>query len=669
MKQRLISAGLVLTVFVLCFLNWYCNSSEKKKDEERTTYAGLSDSARYVGMETCKGCHSGVHESFSHTGMGLSFDTASKKKSSGNFSGHPQIYDANKNLFYHPYWKGDSLYFKEYRMEGKDTVFSREENIRYIVGSGQHTNSHIWESNGYLFQAPMTFYTQKGKWDLPPGFEDGNNTRFGRKIGLECMSCHNAYPEFVPGSENKFSLVKNGIDCERCHGPGSIHVKEKSSGILIDTSKFIDYSIVNPSKLPIDLQFDLCQRCHIQGNVVLNEGKSFFDFKPGMKLSEVMNVFMPVYKNNEEQHIMASHAERLKMSKCFLVVSEREKSKKSEKDLHPFKNGLTCITCHNPHVSVKKTDKSIFNTACSNCHQTGKDPLCTEKLEIRKKSADNCISCHMPQHGASDIPHVSVHDHRIGIHHEVAEEPNKIRDFLGIVCINNGETSNQVKAQAYINYVEKFGMNKSLLDSALKYVSDNTQVSLEKNIHQLIQIAYLKVNSTLIANYVDRIPSLLKKLNKPSLDNRDAWTSYRIGESYQTIGNSKSAILWFKNAYQLAPLSAEFTNKFANELAITGDKSKAKELFNLLIKEHPYFSPGYCNLGYFILAVEGNIKLAHSLFDKALKLDPDYELALLNKANAYMMENNKPMAIQSIQRVLIINPLNQQAKAALQQLK
>ncbi|MBK7964483.1 MAG: hypothetical protein IPK10_03695 [Bacteroidetes bacterium] len=87
--------------------------------------------------------------------------------------------------------------------------------------------------------------------------------------------------------------------------------------MLIDTSKYIDYSIVNPSKLPIDLQFDLCQRCHIQGNVVLNEGKSFFDFKPGMKLSEVMNVFMPVYKDNEEQHIMASHAERLKLSKCF----------------------------------------------------------------------------------------------------------------------------------------------------------------------------------------------------------------------------------------------------------------------------------------------------------------------------------------------------------------
>ena len=84
MKRRLLTTGFTVTVFVLSFLNWFCNSAEKKKDEERTTYAGLSDSAQYVGMETCKGCHIEVHESFSHTGMGLSFDAASKKKSSGN---------------------------------------------------------------------------------------------------------------------------------------------------------------------------------------------------------------------------------------------------------------------------------------------------------------------------------------------------------------------------------------------------------------------------------------------------------------------------------------------------------------------------------------------------------------------------------------------------------
>ena len=60
----------------------------------------------------------------------------------------------------------------------------------------------------------------------------------------------------------------------------------------VDTSKTPDYTIVNPRRLSTELQNNVCQRCHLQGIAVLNDGKSFFDFHPGMKLSEVMNVFI-----------------------------------------------------------------------------------------------------------------------------------------------------------------------------------------------------------------------------------------------------------------------------------------------------------------------------------------------------------------------------------------
>ncbi|MEI7802750.1 MAG: multiheme c-type cytochrome, partial [Bacteroidota bacterium] len=207
----------------------YCGQFHKKQNTE-SYWRNHSDSAKYVGMNTCKQCHSPIHSTFMHTGMGQSWDLATMQKSKAVFDRHAIVYDQYKNFYYKPFWKDSSLYILEFRLNGTDTTYKRTEKIEYIVGSGQHTNSHIWSSNGFLYQAPMTFYMQKGKWDLPPGFEDGENSRWNRTISTECMNCHNMYPQFDFASENKFVSVKNGIECERCHGPGSIHVAEKLTG-------------------------------------------------------------------------------------------------------------------------------------------------------------------------------------------------------------------------------------------------------------------------------------------------------------------------------------------------------------------------------------------------------------------------------------------------------
>lgn len=54
----------------------------------------------------------------------------------------------------------------EFRLAKGDTIHKRIESVAYIIGSGQHTNSHLININGYIYQAPITFYTQKnnGTW-------------------------------------------------------------------------------------------------------------------------------------------------------------------------------------------------------------------------------------------------------------------------------------------------------------------------------------------------------------------------------------------------------------------------------------------------------------------------------------------------------------------------
>jgi hypothetical protein len=97
------------------------NNSLAKIKTDSLTYLNHSDSAKYVGINTCRLCHQDIYNTFIETGMGKSFDIASKSKSSGNYHSSV-IYDKIGDYHYKAYWEKDSLKILEYRLQGKDTV-------------------------------------------------------------------------------------------------------------------------------------------------------------------------------------------------------------------------------------------------------------------------------------------------------------------------------------------------------------------------------------------------------------------------------------------------------------------------------------------------------------------------------------------------------------------
>ena len=667
------SNTLFLFTFLISLSFFNCNSDISDKNsitkKETSKYLNHGDSANYVGMNTCKLCHQSIYNSFIKTGMGKSFDIASKSKSSADFS-KPGIYDKIADLHYKAYWNKDSLYIHEFRIQKNETLYSRKEQVNFIIGSGQHTNSHLQINNGYLNQMPMTYYTQKKKWDLPPGFENGINTRFTRKIGLECISCHNAYPNLIIGSENKYQSMPSGIDCERCHGPGSIHVKQRQNGSKIDTSKYIDYSIVNPAKLSIDEQFDVCQRCHLQGNAILKENKSFFDFKPGQKLSNYISVFLPKYTNSNTEFIMASHADRLKQSACFIKSYEKIQNKNI---LKPYKEAMTCVTCHNPHVSVRETNANVFNDACLSCHNTKKENENTKlKLQnahklFKKNTWSNCVSCHMPVSGSSDIPHVTVHDHYIR-KPITAEEKNKIKTFIGLFAINEKKPDSLTIAKAYINQYDKFDTKNNYLDSALNYLSNPKE--FEKNRYALIQLYFIRNDFNAIITCLNKLGEarcLNELFIKKTYDNTDAWTCYRIAESYYYKNQLTKALIWFKRAIELAPYHLDFRNKYGTTLASTNQLSEAETQFNFILKENQKYVSAYSNLGY-IKLLQGKESDALILYKKGESIDPDNELLLLNLSAYYLYKHENKIAKKYLQHLHKLYPKNEKVNVALNKL-
>ncbi len=601
--------------FFLFFLLFF--SCKRGEVTEYTYYENHHDTVRYVGKEQCRMCHAEIYDSYMQTGMGQSFHFAVRSHSDLNYTSMPLVYDSIKNLSYKPFWINDSLYLLEFRLKGQDTVHKLIKKITYKIGSGHHTNSHLFNVNGYIHQAPYTYYTQDQIADLPPGFENGNNTRFDRDIGLECMTCHNAYPQYVNGSMNKYSEVLTGIDCERCHGPGEAHVKQKLAGNIIDTSKYIDYSIVNPGKLPLDLQFDVCQRCHLQGTAVLAQDKTFSDFKPGRPLKEVMDVYLPRYENNDA-FIMASHVDRLKSSVCF-----------EESD-------MTCITCHNPHKSVSSLGSDYFDNKCMQCHD----------MDCKEEKTMNCVSCHMPKSTSTDIMHVTITDHKIGVHN--IKDSNK-GSFLGLVAINNEKPTILSRAQAYLKQYESFENNPIFLDSARYYLD---KLDSEQSLVYFIQYYYLQKDYRSVVNY------WMQSSEKNSFianNEQKAIALSRVAESASHFDIDDLALTLFKEASQYAPYHLDVKLKLGVHFIKINRIDQAKDCFEQILVLNPHFKQAYCNLGY-IFILENEFKKAYTYLGKAIHLDPDYLQAYENLLLLSRLENKKEDLDFYVNKILEIAP-------------
>jgi tetratricopeptide (TPR) repeat protein len=250
------------------------------------------------------------------------------------------------------------------------------------------------------------------------------------------------------------------------------------------------------------------------------------------------------------------------------------------------------------------------------------------------------------------------------------EEIEKVKAFIGLCAINEKNPSNATKAMAYIQQYDKFDYNPIFLDSAKFYLSDKTTKDIQQNFESLIHLYFIKQDFSKIISYVNRLGKdivLKSVLIKKSWDNADAWTLYRIGESYANLGNTTDSYLFYKKADQLAPFNPEFKNKLGASLMLQKNIPQAMLIFESVLKEDPKFVSALSNLGYANL-ISGNVIKAEALYDQGLKLDPDYETLLMNVAGLNIYKKDFKTAQEILKRILKHNPKNEQAKQVLEQL-
>lgn len=340
-----------------------CQSPKQEAPDSPFLNVSRDAEVTFVGDETCATCHEDLYDSYQSHGMAQSFYRLTPENAVEDFSG-VVLHHESSGFSYRAYRDGDRFVQEEFRLgpDGeKEHVLVRT--MDYVVGSGSAARTYLTEENDRLYELPLTWYTQKQQWDFSPGYEVLNN-RFDRAIPARCMACHNGYSEPVEDVPGKFVSLADGIGCESCHGPGSLHVEERTA--VPESADSIDHTIVNPAHLSLDLRLDVCQQCHLHTDVsLLREGKSAFGYRPSLPLSSHRALFSPETEetdaDDERSRIaVISHADRMKQSQCFI-------QSRSVSEVEP----MDCLTCHDPHEGFRDKGPEYFNVTCRECHDTG----------------------------------------------------------------------------------------------------------------------------------------------------------------------------------------------------------------------------------------------------------------------------------------------------------
>jgi hypothetical protein len=68
-----------------------------------------------------------------------------------------------------------------------------------VLGSGRKGQSYLYWSGDQLFELPISYWTELGKWVNSPGYEDGS-LDFSRPVTPRCLERHASFFESIPDS-------------------------------------------------------------------------------------------------------------------------------------------------------------------------------------------------------------------------------------------------------------------------------------------------------------------------------------------------------------------------------------------------------------------------------------------------------------------------------------
>lgn len=380
-KRLVLLAVITATMFILVG----CGSNGGSGGDQTADIPTEADpQSLFVGSEVCQTCHGPIYEDVFESGHPYKLN----KVVSGQIPSYPfstingaleQIADDNDET-------DNTL----------GTPLSYDD-VSYVIG-GFGWKARWIDADGYIVTGSEVQYN----------LEDGSLVSYHNdeidKV-YNCGNCHTTgwrhtddslnpnRQDNLPGMDGTF--VAGGIQCESCHGPGAAHAGS------LDASDIVRVATARTTSdfLTSDMGYDkavACSECHTR------DGEKDYP-----TYISAYNTAFPA-GSNEGGRIAASGG-LIKHHEQYDEMLGVDPATGNELGKH-MKAGVDCITCHDPHKTMKHQDKtgtSGLKVDCLSCHGAG-DAFEVDMPADSYMATLDCVSCHMPDITKNAVKHAAV---------------------------------------------------------------------------------------------------------------------------------------------------------------------------------------------------------------------------------------------------------------------